>query len=105
MRLALLRQQLRDRPCEEGIDVEKLARATERFSCADLVHIVEKGCQMPINREIEARKQGNAQPDEKLTSADLFQALKRVHPSVETEEIRRLEKWMEQMGISFEKVA
>ena len=38
-------------------------------------------------------------------SADLKAALKRVHPSVETEEIRRLEKWMKQMGIEYQTVA
>ncbi len=105
IRLALLKNQILSRPCEEGIDIESLARATERFSCADLVNMVERGCQQPINREILARKQGFAEANEKLTEADLKVALKRVHPSVETEEIRRLEKWMKQMGIEYQAVA
>lgn len=105
VRLALLNKQIHARPCADDIDVEKLARETEHFSCADLVNVVEKGCQMPINREILARKQGRMDTDEKLTSADLQAALQRVHPSVETEEIRRLEQWMKQMGISFRNAA
>ncbi len=105
IRLALLRKQILARPCMDGIDIESLARATERFSCADLVNMVEKGCQMPINREIQARQQGFAVNNEKLTEADLKTALKRVHPSVEMEEIQRLEKWMKQMGIAYKAVA
>ena len=105
IRLSLLKKQILSRPCEEGIDIEALARATERFSCADLVNMVEKGCLLPINREILARRQGNPEANEKLTEEDLKTALKRVHPSVETEEIQRLEKWMKQMGISFKPAA
>lgn len=105
IRLALLKNQIQSRPCDEGIDIESLARATERFSCADLVNMVERGCQQPINREILARKQGRTEVNEKLTEADLKAALKRAHPSVETEEIRRLEKWMKQMGIEYRAVA
>ena len=105
IRLALLKKQILSRPCEEGINIEAFARATERFSCADLVNMVEKGCLLPINREILARKQGNPEANEKLTEADLKTALKRVHPSVEMEEIHRLEKWMKQMGIAFKPAA
>lgn len=105
IRLALLKKQILSRPCEEGINIEAFARATERFSCADLVNMVEKGCLLPINREILARKQGNPEANEKLTETDLKTALKRVHPSVEMEEIHRLEKWMKQMGIAFKPAA
>lgn len=105
IRLTLLRKQILMRPCEENIDIEKLAEMTEQFSCADLVNVVDKGCQYAINREIQARKQGRLDTNEKLTEADLQEAMKHVHPSVEPDEIRRLEKWMKNMGIAFEKAA
>lgn len=105
VRFALLKKEIERRPHDEQIGIEDLARETERFSCADLVNIVDKGCQAPINREIHLRRNGNAQPDEKLTEKDLRLAMKQVHPSVETEEIRRLEKWMQQMGIHYQQTA
>ena len=105
IRKSLLEKQIKSRPHDEGIRIEELARETERFSCADLVNVVDRGCQKPINREIDARKGGNTDPQELLTEADLRQALRQVHPSVEMEEIRRLEKWMRQMGIHFMEAA
>ena len=105
VRLGLLQKQILMRPCEENIDIEKLAEMTEHFSCADLVNVVDKGSQYGINREIGARKQGYLDVYEKLTEADLQEAMKHVHPSVEPEEIKKLEAWMKKMGISFEKVA
>ncbi len=104
VRLALLHKEILKRPCEGNIDIEKLADMTEQFSCADLVNVVDKGSQYSINREIQEMKKGHA-ADEKMTEADLLEALKHVHPSVETDEIRRLETWMKKMGIAFEKAA
>ena len=103
-RLELLRKEISERPCEGEIDTEMLARRTERFSCADLINLISKGCQRPINREIEAEKENRPEVDERLTQADLEQALEKVHPSVETEELRRLQRWMKQMGIRSESV-
>lgn len=104
VRLALLNKEIHKRPCEENIDIEKLADMTEQFSCADLVNVVDKGSQYSINREIQKKKQGHV-ADEIITEADLLEALKNVHPSVEIDEIRRLETWMKKMGIAFEKAA
>lgn len=104
VRLALLNKEIHKRPCEGNIDIEKLADMTEQFSCADLVNVVDKGSQYPINREIQKKKQGHV-ADEIISEADLLEALKNVHPSVEIDEIRRLETWMKKMGIAFEKAA
>lgn len=104
VRLALLNKEIHKRPCEGNIDIEKLADMTEQFSCADLVNVVDKGSQYPINREIQEKKQGHV-ADEIISEADLLEALKNVHPSVEIDEIRRLETWMKKMGIAFEKAA
>ena len=65
------------------------------------MNLVAKGCHHPIHREIAARKSGAESTDSFLTQADLERAFQTVHPSVETEEIRRLEKWMAQMGIHY----
>lgn len=105
IRLALLRKQILMRPCEDNIDIEALADMTEQFSCADIVNVVDEGCQYAINREIEAKSQERLDVHEILTEADLQEALKHVHPSVEPDEIKKLETWMKKMGIAFEKAA
>ena len=101
VRFELLKKQIEARPCREEIDIAGFAKRTERYSCADLVNLVAKGCHHPIHREIAARKSGAESTDSFLTQADLERAFQTVHPSVETEEIRRLEKWMAQMGIHY----
>ena len=99
VRREFLRKLVEKRPCHGAIDVDEIARRTERFSCADLVNLVKRGCQRPINRSIRRMQDGEASPAEYLTQEDLLLALNTLHPSVEPEEIERLEKWMKKVGI------
>ena len=76
-----------------------LAKRTERFSCADLMNLVKRGCQRPVNRGIEKMKDGQDGGQELLTQQDLDLALEKLHPSVEPEDIARIEKWMVKVGM------
>ncbi len=99
VRREFLRSQIAKRPCAETIDVDALAKRTERFSCADLMNLVKRGCQRPVNRGIEKMKDGLDGAQELLTQQDLDLALEKLHPSVEPEEIARIEKWMVKVGM------
>ena len=99
VRREFLRSQIAKRPCAETIDVDALAKRTERFSCADLMNLVKRGCQRPVNRGIEKMKDGQDGAQELLTQQDLDLALEKLHPSVEPEEIARIEKWMVKVGM------
>lgn len=101
VRRAFLQKLVEERPCRGAIDVDDLAQKTERFSCADLVNLVKRSCQQPINRSIRRLKAGEAAPEEFLTQEDLTLALSALHPSVEPEENARLEKWMKKIGMAY----
>lgn len=101
VRRTFLRKLVDERPCQGPVDVEDLARRTERFSCADLVNLVKRSCQHPINRSIRRKHAGETAPDEFLTQDDLNSALSQLHPSVEPDEIARLEKWMKKIGMAY----
>lgn len=100
VRRDFLEKRLGELPCGEGIDVDALARRTDRFSCADLTNLIKRACQRPVNRCIQRSTAGEADPAEKLNGPDLEAALESLHPSVEPSEIERLEKWMRQIGIA-----
>ena len=99
VRRAFLARKLEGLPCGEEIDVDALARRTERFSCADLTNLIKRACQRPVNRCIARRESGAESPEEFLRLTDLNAALEALHPSVEPAEIERLEKWMQRIGI------
>lgn len=105
VRRQFLQSLIENRPCDGPIDVDALARNTERFSCADLVNLIKRGCQHPINRTILRKRAGEKEPTEFLTQQDLTDALSTLHPSVEPEEIQRLEKWMKKIGMKLPNAA
>ncbi len=99
VRRQFLQQMLDERPCRGPIDIELLAKETDRFSCADLANLIKRACQLPVNRSIRKKMAGEQAPEEYLTWEDLDKTRKTLHPSVEEAEIRRLEKWMKQVGM------
>lgn len=103
VRRTLLTKLVQARPTQGEIDIEALVEKTDRFSCADLVNLIRRACQLPVNRIIKRTEQGEPDPEEFLTQPDLDKALSTVHPSVEPEELQRLEKWMDKFGISYPK--
>lgn len=105
VRRQFLQSMIQNRPCDGPIDADALARKTERFSCADLVNLVKRGCQFPINRAIRRKMAGDKEPAEFLTQQDLTDALSALHPSVEAEEVERLEKWMKKIGMKWPSAA
>ncbi|MCB1743765.1 MAG: ATP-binding protein, partial [Gammaproteobacteria bacterium] len=73
-RAAIIDNQLRDRPTRD-LDVEAIARLTELFSGADLVHLVESAVELAMADSI---RQGAGRP---IVQNDLTQALKQLKPS------------------------
>lgn len=98
VRRHLLTKQFSTRPCSDDIDIEALVRDTERFSCADLVGLVDQCAQLPLNRSIaRTEEDGDADIKEMITNADIQLARSQVFPSVEDKELERLNKWMTSM--------
>ncbi len=67
---ALLRMELRDRPVAPGIDLARLVRATETYSGADLVRVVEAATERALERSMQL---GLVSP---VTDADLQAAVR-----------------------------
>jgi AAA+ superfamily predicted ATPase len=74
-RAAILRYHLRDRPLA-GIDLEKVVRATDDFSGADLAHLVDSAAELAL---AESVRTGEVRP---VTMADFTAALREVKPSI-----------------------
>jgi SpoVK/Ycf46/Vps4 family AAA+-type ATPase len=73
-RAAILRSHLAQRPVT-GIDVAKLVQRTDRFSGADLAHLVETAAERALTASVRS---GTIQP---ITMGDLTAALSQVRPS------------------------
>ena len=67
---ALLRMELRERPVADGVDVAHLVRATDTYSGADLVRVVEAATERALERSMHL---GLVSP---LSDADLKAAVK-----------------------------
>jgi len=72
---ALLRMELRDRPVAPGVDVGRLIRATDTYSGADLVRVVEAASERALERSMQL---GMVSP---VTDADLQSAVRDTPPS------------------------
>ena len=101
VRRELLTSRISKVPCQGEINIEELVEKTKRFSCADIVHLVERCCIPAIERGIKTRESGLCKSEEFLTKEDLDEVLPTLHPSVEPEEIAKLEKWMKKLGIQY----
>jgi SpoVK/Ycf46/Vps4 family AAA+-type ATPase len=74
-RRTILERALAERPAADGIDAGKLARRTDGFSGADLVHLVETATEAALQR---SARSGALEP---VSADDLEQARKEVRPS------------------------
>jgi SpoVK/Ycf46/Vps4 family AAA+-type ATPase len=74
-RAEILRLALRDKPTE-AVDVERLAHATELYSGADLVHLVEVAAENVLQHSVRT---GTMTP---IRQSDLDRALTEVRPSI-----------------------
>lgn len=91
-RLEFLRSQMASRPCEEDIDIERIAEITEGYTIADLLNVIDSAAMGPVNRSIAAKKEGRDE-DHVITADDVDAALEKIGPSVGEAEVKRLEKW------------
>jgi transitional endoplasmic reticulum ATPase len=73
-RVEILKLRLAGKP-QVDLDVPELARRTELYSGADLVHVVDLACETALVRAFEG---GQIHP---LTTDDLLAALARVRPT------------------------
>lgn len=73
-RAAILRYHLRDRPTSD-VDVEAIARRTERFSGADLAHICQSAAEIALS---ESTRAGRVIP---IGQTHLQQAMRDIRPS------------------------
>ena len=100
VRQAYLEKLLNMRPCEAGIDIEALATSTDRFSCADLANLVKRASLLPVKRSIHRQENGEPEQEDRVCQMDLNIARSAMYPSVEPNEIHRLEVWMRKLGMT-----
>lgn len=74
-RATILTHHLKDRPLE-GIDVNRIAKATEGYSGADLAHLCDSAAEMAL---LDGVRTGTVRM---IHQADLEAALTQVHPSI-----------------------
>ena len=73
-RAAILRHHLRDRPAD-GIDLDRVVKATEHYSGADLAHVCDTAAERAL---ADSMRSG---PVRTLTTKDLLTAAREVQPS------------------------
>jgi transitional endoplasmic reticulum ATPase len=73
-REAILKIHLRDRP-QDALDLKKIAKATGRFSGADLRSLVDRACEKAIYEEMRTGKAGN------VSQKSLAESAKEMRPS------------------------
>ncbi|CDO95594.1 unnamed protein product [Kluyveromyces dobzhanskii CBS 2104] len=126
-RLSILSAQLRNTPLEPGLDLKTIAQATQGFSGADLLYIVQRAAKFAIKDSIEAqklaeavKKEEGAEETEKvkteedvemsdaqqedpvpfITKEHFTEAMKTAKRSVTDTELRRYEAYAQQMKAS-----
>lgn len=126
-RLSILSAQLRNTPLEPGLDLKTIAQATQGFSGADLLYIVQRAAKFAIKDSIEAQKRAEvvkkeegAEETEKvkteedvemsdvqqedpvpfITKEHFAEAMKTAKRSVTDTELRRYEAYAQQMKAS-----
>ncbi|QEU59040.1 Cdc48 [Kluyveromyces lactis] len=126
-RLSILSAQLRNTPLEPGLDLKTIAQATQGFSGADLLYIVQRAAKFAIKDSIEAQKRAEsvkkeegAEETEKvkteedvemsdvqqedpvpfITKEHFTEAMKTAKRSVTDTELRRYEAYAQQMKAS-----
>lgn len=128
-RLSILEAQLRKTPLEPGLDLSAISKATQGFSGADLLYIVQRAAKYAIKDSIEAHreyeaKKAKAEEEKDVEMADsdavkqeqeeapepdtvpyitkehFAEAMKTAKRSVSDSELRRYEAYSQQMKAS-----
>lgn len=97
---------------EEGVDMDKLAAATEGYSGDDVANVCRDAAMMSMRRCLEdARHRGLNATELKnhmrvikeevvtpVSEADFMTAIGKIQPSVSGDDLKRFEKWMDTYG-------
>lgn len=83
----LIKKALSKIKCDENISISALINATEGYSGADIVELMDRATDFPLNRALQS---GTACG---LIQADIDGALKRVRPSVSSETVEKFVKY------------
>ncbi len=86
-REAMIRTRLNKTKVDGAIDVQKAVAATEGFSGADIVELIDRATDAPLKRSLASGTVSG------LTQSDLDAALCEVKPSVDAETIARFEQY------------
>lgn len=87
-RETIINLRLKDIPCEEDIDKEKLLNMTEGYNGADVDYLCEKAKAIAINEIIALGRK-----NQKLSMQDFIKALSKMSSSVRVEDIEKLKAW------------
>lgn len=79
-RMQLFQINLSKRPCDFGIDYDRLADMTENYVAADITHIIDEAARLAFSRE-----------SDKITMAFLEEAIGQSKPSLTSQQIKRHE--------------
>lgn len=112
-RKAIFRANLKNSPVDSSVDIDALARSTERFSGADITEICQRACKLAIReciqyREDKKRKEKNPNammveddddPVKKLMQRHFDQAMKTARRSVTDRDLERYESFARSMKV------
>jgi len=92
-RLKMLEMYLRNRPLEDGIDLEALAVRLDGYSGADIKYICDRAATIPFLRSVATGKESV------ITRQILEEVICDTPPSVMPQMIQRFKEWAEQGGL------
>ena len=85
-RKQIFRVHLRDKPVAEDVDINELARMTERYSGADIELICNEAAMMAVRDAVETGE------IRKITFSDFKKVIERIKPSITLEMLRKYER-------------
>ena len=92
-RLYMAEQAFEGVPCQEGMSPEVIASRTEGYNGADIVELCGVVKDLAIGRTIDEGATSQA------TQEDMNEALRRVHSSVQKEDLEKIKAWERGQGI------
>lgn len=99
-RYEIFKLELKKRPCEEDIDIDTLAKATENYTCSDLAFIVKECARQCFDETILT----GANKPLPLNQSRILDVIKTTHSSVSEEEIKEYNEMRDKMACRNEKI-
>ena len=91
-REAIVKNKLKDIPCDESLDYETIVDTTEGFNGADVTAFCEKLKDLAIARELREQEPSS------INNSDVYVASKLIHSSVQPEDLKKFADYQEKLN-------